>query len=96
MAIDEFLHILRAAGSKTRLAILYLLMNIGEMTGGEISQALHKRPSTISRHLTMLKQAHLLTSRGMKKFVYYRIAETELTAPVLSFLNLLKEKPEVI
>ncbi len=95
MSGDHFLQVLRAAGSKTRLAILHLLINIGEMSVGEISEALNKRPSTISRHLAMLKQANLLTSREKKKFVYYRIAETELTAPVLMLLNMIKEKPEI-
>ena len=95
MAVDEFLQMLRAAGSKTRLDIIHLLLKAGEMSVGEISEALHKQPSTISRHLTMLKQARLLTSRDQKKYVYYRVAETELTAPVLALLEMLKEKPEI-
>lgn len=94
MAIDQILQMLRAAGSKTRLDIIHLLLKVGEMSVGEISQALHKQPSTVSRHLTMLKQARLLTSREQNKFVYYRIVETDIAPPVGAFLELLKEKPE--
>ena len=60
----------RALASPKRLAILACL-DKKEMSVGELSEVLKAPISTISRHLSVMKNKHLVTSRHDGNRVYY-------------------------
>lgn len=62
--------IAKALGDETRLRIMALLEN-QELCACQIIEAFDLANSTISRHLTLLKQAGLLRSRKSGRWVYY-------------------------
>jgi ArsR family transcriptional regulator, arsenate/arsenite/antimonite-responsive transcriptional repressor len=70
-ACCDFSDFLRAMSSETRQRILVLLRE-REMTVSEICAAFKQTQPTISYHLTMLRQANLVTARQDGKWVYYQ------------------------
>ena len=68
--------ILRAAADTTRLRIL-LLLQVEELSVAELQEILAMGQSTISTHLSQLKQAGLLEDRRTGKSNLYRLAAAE-------------------
>jgi ArsR family transcriptional regulator len=62
----------RALADDTRQRILEMLLQ-DEMCVGDIVEAFDMSQPTISHHLAVLKQQHLVTSRKEGKQVYYAI-----------------------
>lgn len=64
---------LKAAGDPTRTRILKLLEN-GELCVCQIQAVLALAPSTISKHLAILKSADLVSDRRDGKWIHYGLA----------------------
>jgi ArsR family transcriptional regulator, cadmium/lead-responsive transcriptional repressor len=69
----------RALADPARLAILETL-RAGELTAGEVANAVHLTPSTASRHLACLRSCGLVESRQQWRHVHYRIASTSTSS----------------
>ncbi|MBI6549030.1 metalloregulator ArsR/SmtB family transcription factor [Xenorhabdus lircayensis] len=59
---------------ETRLYIMLLLRETGELCVCDISTALQESQSKTSRHLAMLRKAGLLSDRREGKWIYYRLS----------------------
>ena len=68
----------KALGDETRQRILGLL-SIREMCVCELMTALNMTQPTTSHHLRILEEANLVHSRKDGKWVYYSVADPELT-----------------
>ncbi|MCC8027561.1 MAG: metalloregulator ArsR/SmtB family transcription factor [Clostridium sp.] len=86
---DSYFQLMRVLSDESRFKILKVLWN-GEATTKEISDILRLSPSTISLHLKMLREADLVTSSKIKKFVYYRLKKDKLLTLQDQMLNYLK------
>lgn len=86
---ESYFQILRAISDESRFKILKVLWN-GDATTKEISDILRLSPSTISLHLKQLKDADLVTSRKIKKFVYYQLKREQLLTIQDQLINYLK------
>ena len=71
-AFNDVLAALRAAAEPTRLRLLALCAE-GELTVGEITQALAQSQPRVSRHLKLLCDAGLLERFREEHWVYYRV-----------------------
>jgi SAM-dependent methyltransferase len=72
----QFTHLLeglRAAGESTRLRLLALLAE-GELTVGEIAEALGQSQPRVSRHLRLLAEGGLIERLPEGAWVFYRLA----------------------
>lgn len=63
---------LKALGDPLRLRIVDLLRH-GEMAVGDISEFLETEMATVSHHLQILKNAHLVSPRRDGRFIYYSL-----------------------
>lgn len=72
--IDFEIEFLKAIAQSTRLKILYFLKD-GEKCACEIIPRMKEDQSSISRHLTNLKNAGILESRKEGVSVYYKIKD---------------------
>ena len=63
----------RALGDETRLRILNMLVERGETCVCEVIETLGTTQSNISFHLTVLKNARLITDKKIGKWMFYRI-----------------------
>jgi len=62
-----------AFSDKTRLQIVFLLINKGELTVDEISKELRKPQSLVSHHLSYLKGCGIVKVRKNGKYSYYSV-----------------------
>ena len=91
--MKQVLNITRALGDENRLRALCMLQN-GELCVCRIIEMLGLAPSTVSKHMSILKQAGLVETRRAGKWTFYRLAEktdgpaeTEIVAWVLRQLK---------
>ncbi len=68
----EFLLLTRALADATRVRVL-LALRRGELCACQITELFGLAPSTISRHLNLLHQAGLVTSRKSGRWMYYAL-----------------------
>ncbi len=69
---------LKAAGEQTRLRVLALLTE-GELSVGELAQALEQSQPRVSRHLRLLTEAGLVERAPEGAWVFYRLARAHTT-----------------
>jgi ubiquinone/menaquinone biosynthesis C-methylase UbiE len=73
LAFTQLLDGLRAAGESTRLRLIALLAE-GELTVGEIAEALGQSQPRVSRHLKLLAEGGLIERLPEGAWVFYRLA----------------------
>jgi DNA-binding transcriptional ArsR family regulator len=69
----EALDITKALADEKRLRILMALVD-GELCVCQITELLELAPSTVSKHMSILRQARLLEARKDGRWMYYRLA----------------------
>lgn len=62
----------KALSDPTRREILNLLKK-RSMPAGEIAECFHTTGATVSHHLSILKEADLITDRRDGKYIYYEL-----------------------
>lgn len=67
--------VLALAGNETRLKILFLLNDEGELCPCDFSDILEMSVPAISQHIRKMKDAGLITSRREGQTLYYRIVK---------------------
>lgn len=94
----EFMTIARALADESRVRTL-LALEEGELCVCQIIELLDLAPSTVSKHMALLKQARLVRSRKDGRWIYYRLA-VEAPSPVSKAIEWicgsLKQAPEIL
>jgi DNA-binding transcriptional ArsR family regulator len=83
---DEQTGVFRALADPTRRQILQDLRD-GELSAGEIVARFNISGPSISRHLTVLKAAGLVTERREANRIYYSLVAERLAVSVGNFLS---------
>jgi DNA-binding transcriptional ArsR family regulator len=87
--VRDFAAVCKAAGDPTRARILKLLED-GGLCGCQIQAVLGLAPSTVSKHLAILKMAGLVTARRDGKWIEYSLVQdagNPYAEPVLAMLR---------
>ena len=71
--MQDFLSITKALSDENRVRVL-MALNVGELCVCQIIELLKLAPSTVSNHMSILKQARLVEGEKNGKWVYYRLA----------------------
>ncbi|APT75527.1 ArsR family transcriptional regulator [Marinitoga sp. 1137] len=71
--LNELTELFKVIGDKTRMKILYTLMQVEEMCVCDLSYVLGKTISAVSHQLRVLRQANLVKYRKVGKVVYYSL-----------------------
>jgi len=82
----EFLSIASALGDENRLRML-LALRSGELCVCEITEFSELAPSTVSKHLSILRDAGLIDGRKEGRWVYYRLAGPDASPVVLDAIR---------
>ena len=77
----EFLNITKALSEENRVRIL-LALEVGELCVCQIIELLELAPSTVSKHMSVLRQARLVQGRKDGRWTYYRLADESAPAEV--------------
>lgn len=77
--MQDIMDMLKALADEKRIRILYALKG-GELCVCQLIALLELAPSTVSKHLTILRSARLVDSRKEGRWMYYRLSK-ELRPP---------------
>lgn len=69
----------RVLGDATRLSILQLLLEHGELKVGEMTALLSSSQANVSKHLRTLNAAGIVDRRAEGTAAYYRITDPSIT-----------------
>ena len=83
---DDQTNVFRALADPSRRQILADLRD-GELTAGDIASRFSISGPSISRHLSVLKSARLVTERREANRIYYSLVEDRLALCVGNFLS---------
>jgi len=72
-AADDACGLMKTLGNPDRLMLLCQLAHGGEMTVGELEEALDIHQPTLSQQLTVLREAELVDTRRDGKYIFYRV-----------------------
>jgi ArsR family transcriptional regulator len=87
--IDLGAQIFLACSDTSRLRILNLILNNGEMCITDLEHILEFTQTKTSRHLLYLKNSGILTSRKMNQWVFYQLKDEvfDITRQIFQFLS---------
>jgi ArsR family transcriptional regulator, arsenate/arsenite/antimonite-responsive transcriptional repressor len=75
----EFMAVAKALSDQNRVRALLAVMQ-QELCVCQIIELLELAPSTVSKHMAILKQARLVDSRKQGRWIYYRLADDDVPA----------------
>jgi len=70
----------RALGEPTRLRLLGLLNDEGELSAGELTRRLGQPQPRVSNHLACLRWCGFVETRRDHRIIYYRLADQRVAA----------------
>jgi len=79
MSIPKFLDIIKAISDENRLRAI-MALRTGELCVCQIVELLQLAHSTVSKHMSILKQAGLVQSRKKGRWVFYRLRDADETS----------------
>lgn len=85
----EFLNITKALAEENRVRILLALQD-HELCVCQIIELLGLAPSTVSKHMSILRQARLVDGHKDGRWMYYRLADESAPAAVKEALDWVK------
>ena len=94
--MNEILNITKALSDDNRVRAVMMLAD-GELCVCQIIEMLGLAPSTVSKHMSILRQAGLVATRKQGRWIYYRLADSKRTAAfeITKWLNKhLKDDPD--
>lgn len=83
---------LKALSDSTRREILNMLKG-KTLSAGEISEKFNMSQAAVSRHLSVLKDADLITDKRVGKYIYYELNASVLEE-IMLWLSTLKGESE--
>ncbi len=79
--VREFMSVVKALGDENRVRAL-LALRAQELCVCQLIEFLGLAPSTVSKHMSILKQARLVDTRKSGRWVFYRLAGNK-SAPAI-------------
>ena len=83
----EFMNITKALADKNRVRILLALNGREELCVWQLIDMLQLAPSTVSKHLFILRNARLVLGRKDGRWMYYRLNTDEASSTVAGALK---------
>ncbi|RMG44673.1 MAG: ArsR family transcriptional regulator [Candidatus Dadabacteria bacterium] len=88
--MHSLVSIFKALGDLNRLRIVSVLGG-GELCVCQITELLKLAPSTVSKHMSVLRQAALVESRKEGRWIYYKLATSENSQPAAQVRELIQK-----
>ncbi|HUS71665.1 MAG TPA: metalloregulator ArsR/SmtB family transcription factor [Sedimentisphaerales bacterium] len=85
----DFINIAKALSDENRVRALMMLCR-GELCVCQLIEMLRLAPSTVSKHMSILRQARLVESRKDGRWMYYRLTNGDASEDVLQAIRWLQ------
>jgi DNA-binding transcriptional ArsR family regulator len=86
----DFLNLTKALADENRIRLL-LALRRGELCACQLTELLQLAPSTVSKHLFLLKHAGLLESRKDGRWIFFRLADNGAPVAVREAIDWVKK-----
>ena len=86
MIMLEFINITKALSDENRVRALMMLRE-GELCVCQLIEMLGLAPSTVSKHMSILRQARLVQARKEGRWMYYRLPDGDASPCVLEAIR---------
>ena len=86
--MENTVDILKALSDRNRLRVVSALSRYDELCACQITELLQVTGATVSRHLSVLQHAGLLSSRKEGRWIYFRRVSSGRTDALLEWVNL--------
>lgn len=80
-------HKLKAFSNMTRLQIIDILSRTGELNVGELEKRTRLSQSALSQHLSIMREANLVSARRQAQQVFYSVQDKAVLAITNLLLN---------
>lgn len=96
--VKQLSNILALTGNETRLGILFLLSEEGELCPCDLADILGMSIPAISQHLRKMRDGNIVHTRREAQTIYYSIREKqlELLQPLFNYITNQKFKVEIL
>ena len=74
LTVPDTAQVFRLFADESRLRIMQLLINQGEMHVAGLCQALTQSQPAVSHHLTLLRMGRLVSTRRSGRNIFYRVS----------------------
>lgn len=88
--MKDLMALLKAASDQNRVRLLMALRH-GELCVCQLIEFIQLAPSTVSKHMSILRNADMVESRKKGRWVYYRLPVDEKGTRASAFLSWLEE-----
>jgi DNA-binding transcriptional ArsR family regulator len=88
--MKKFLHLTKALADENRVRLLLVLRG-GELCACQLTELLQLAPSTVSKHLFLLKHAGLLESRKEGRWIHFKLADAGAPVAVREAIDWVKK-----
>ena len=95
MTMKVFIAITKALSDSHRIRALAALRG-GELCVCQIIELLELAPSTVSKHMSILKQADLVESRKDGRWIYYRLPSQDNLKTMQWIMRVIANAPEIL
>lgn len=85
--IKNTVEILKSLAEKNRLRIVLFLIETEELCACQIIELLGLTGATVSKHLSLLQNAGITTSRKEGRWVYYKLSNDPHLSPILDWVS---------
>lgn len=82
----DFISVTKALSDENRVRVLMMLQD-GELCVCQLIEMLGLAPSTVSKHMSILRQARLVQARKEGKWMYYRLPDGDSPQHVLEAIR---------
>ncbi|MCK4549585.1 MAG: winged helix-turn-helix transcriptional regulator [Candidatus Krumholzibacteria bacterium] len=89
--MKNVLSVTKALSDGNRLRTVMALHEMFELCVCQVTEMLGLAPATVSRHMSILQNAGLVSSRKNGRWVYYRLSEMAKTEPIVTVMDWLGE-----
>ena len=84
--VREFMGVVKALGDENRVRAL-LALRAQELCVCQVIELLELAPSTVSKHMSILKQARLVDTRKSGRWVFYRLTNDKSLPEIQDAVN---------
>lgn len=88
--MEKLINILKALSDPNRLRA-FMALSEGELCVCQLIEMLDLAPSTVSKHMSILKQAGLVKSRKDSRWVYYQTSNSEKKTAIHRIYQILND-----
>ena len=88
--MKEFLHLTKALADENRIRLLLALRG-GELCACQLTELIQLAPSTVSKHLFLLKNAGLVEARKEGRWIYFKLGGKDAPVAVREALDWVKK-----